>query len=205
MDRISRVVIEVSSIDKEFVVIRVPTLDRSKKLIPVRVHRDLVSKFNISGVGCLAEFFKFGRRFQRANFIPYSIAKHLHNKSSFPKFGDVDFSKIKKRFSDMQERDDGQGRFLLIDYVEKDRYFELLGYSTFDSVQCVGSFHRNFYKNLQDWKMSTHQTLLENVQCGDIKIDYANKFTRKLVSNDLLPREEQWKKELRAGIRKEKF
>lgn len=200
MDNISRVVIEVSSIDGEFVVIRVPVLDQPKSLMPVRINRDKVSKFNISGVGCLAEFYKFGRKFQRTNFIPYSIAKHLYSRLTFPKFGDVNFSKLKRRFSDIQERDDGEGRFLLIEYTEKGRDFKLLGYSTFDSIQCVGSFHRAFHKKRHEWKLMTHQTFLERVQSGEIKIDYANRFTRKLVSEDALPREEQWKKELRAGI-----
>lgn len=200
MNKISRVVIEVSSLDSEFVVIRVPVLDQTKELMPVRIHRDKVSKFNVSGVACLAEFYKAGRKFQRTNFIPYFLAKHIYGRRTFPTSGSVDFAKIKRRFPDIQQRDDGEGRFLLIEYIDNGRDSKLLGYSTFDSIQCVGSFNRVFHKKRHEWKMMTHQTFLTKIQEGLIKVNHANKFTRKLVSEEVLPREEQWKKELRACL-----
>lgn len=196
---IAHVIIEASSFEKGSIVIRVPVHSDKQSLLPVRVVNRNVSFFNRSGSAALAEFYRPARKFQRTNFIPDSLAAELRKVGCEP-FGETDLTKIKRRYTDIQIDPSGDGTFLLASFVEDGRKLTLLSLTSFDSLQCRATFRRTFHQDRHAWKILGHQNLLEKIELGEIKIDYANRFTRKLVSDDLLPREEQWKKELRHGI-----
>ncbi len=204
-NKLARVIIEVNTFDHSKVVVRVPVLDQKHTLIPIRITRNLVSKYNISGTGALAIFFRPDRKRQCSNYIPYFISKHLLQRNAYPssiieKQHTMDLKQLNKRFSDVQLRNDGSGRFLVIEFIDDGRNSELLGIQSFDSMQCMGSFHRNFHKHRANWKIRSHASFLEKVEASEIRINYASRFTRKLVADNALPREDQWKKELRVGI-----
>lgn len=189
------VIVERNTISQDWAIVRIPLL--GGELIPVRVQTARVSPHNISGFPALAEYYRPKRKFQRSNFVPYSIRSALTARD----FGDLDISFLDKRFSDIKPpKNEMQSRFVCIAYKQDGKRCTVIGIKSFNSGQCIGSFSRSFHKRRENWKIPSIKHFTDQLELGVYSLDYASRFTRKLVAEEILPREEQWKKQLRTGI-----